>query len=267
MGVDVLDDPLLCCPPTLVWDKRCLFWCDGRWLIGQPFTVLPPPPHCTEVKCCLFWCDGRGRFGRRFPVLPLPPRLNSACFGAMGADLPLLCFTPALRLGSVLPITGPFYCGSCGPSFRCPSYRQQPVACLPVRKRATWGRLWSSTRPNLDAHETGRARSRSRDSRRGEPPEAGSGDETEDGPPYHHPDPPTKRVDSPVRAEKKTDQPPPDSGASRRQLSPAPGESHQTPPPRSTGHHRRHLGSPRPAECHPQSSRDRGAHASPLCLT
>ena len=37
-------------------------------------------------------------------------------------------------------------------------------------------------------------------------------------------------------------------------------------PPRSTGHHRRHLGSPRLTECHPQSSRDRGAHAAPLDL-
>ena len=59
--------------------------------------------------------------------------------------------------------------------------------------------------PNLDAHETGRARSRSRDSRRGEPPEAGSDDETEDGAPYLHPDPPTKRFELPVRAETKTD--------------------------------------------------------------
>ena len=81
-------------------------------------------------------------------------------------------------------------------SFRCPPYRQQATTCLPVRTRATRGRLRSSTRPNLDAHETGRAHSRSRDSRRGEPREAGSGDETEDGAPYHHPDPPTKRVDS-----------------------------------------------------------------------
>ena len=37
-------------------------------------------------------------------------------------------------------------------------------------------------------------------------------------------------------------------------------------PPRSTGHHRCHLGSPRSAERHPQSSRDRGAHAGPLDL-
>ena len=115
------------------------------------------------------------------------------------------------------------------PSFRCPPYRQQ-ATCLPVRKWATRGRLRPSTDPTLEAHETGRARSRSRDSRRGEPPEAGSGDETEDGAPYLHPDLPIKRVDSPVRAEMKTDQPPPDSGASRRQLSPAPWERHQLPP-------------------------------------
>ena len=116
------------------------------------------------------------------------------------------------------------------PSFRCPPYRQQ-ATCLPVRKRATRGRLRSSTHSNLDAHETGRARSRSGDSRRGEPPENGSGDETEDAAPYLHPDPPTKRVDSPIRTEKKTDQPPPDSGESRRLLSLAPREHHQLPPP------------------------------------
>ena len=85
-----------------------------------------------------------------------------------------------------------------------------------MRKRATRGRRRSYTHPNLDAHETGRARSRSRDSRRGEPPEAVSGDETEYGAPYLHPFPLTKRVDSPIRAGKKTDQPTPDSGAYRR---------------------------------------------------
>ena len=149
------------------------------------------------------------------------------------------------------------------PSFRCPPYRQQ-ATCQPVRKRATRGRLRSLTHPNLDAHETGRARSRCRDSRRGQPSVAGSGDETEDGVPYLQPFPPTKRVDSPVHAEKKTDQPPPDSGAFRRQLSPAPGERHQLPPPRSTGHRLCHLGSSRSTQRHPQSSQDRGSHAAPF---
>ena len=120
--------------------------------------------------------------------------------------------------------------------------------------------------PQPDAHETARARSRSRDSRRGESPEAGSGDETEDGAPYLHPDPPTKRVDSPVRAEKRMDQPPLDSGAPRRQLSPAPGERHQLPPRALDRAPPLHLGSPRSNERHPQSSRDRGAYAGPLDL-
>ena len=44
------------------------------------------------------------------------------------------------------------------------------------------------------------------------------------------------------------------------------GSATSCPPPRSTGHHRRHLGSPRPTERHPQSSRDRGAHAAPWDL-
>ena len=87
------------------------------------------------------------------------------------------------------------------PSFRCLPYRQQATTCLPVKKR---GRLTSSTRPNLDAHESSRSPSRPRDSRRGEPPEKGSGDETEDGPPDPHPDPSAKRVDSPVRVAKET---------------------------------------------------------------
>ena len=80
------------------------------------------------------------------------------------------------------------------------------------------------------------------------------------------PGPTNQGVDSPVRAEKKTEQPLPDSGASRRQLSPAPGERHQLPPPRPTGHHHRHLSSPRSTERHPQSSRDRGTHVAPLDL-
>eukprot|EP00904_Undaria_pinnatifida_P010736 jgi/Undpi1/6793/HiC_scaffold_21.g09269.m1 len=140
----------------------------------------------------------------------------------------------------------------------------QNATCSPVRKRATRGRLRPFTQPNLGAHETGRACSRYSFSRRGEPQEAGSGDKTEGGAPYVHPDPPTKWVDSSVRAEKKTDQPPPDSGASRRQLSPALGERNQLPPTRSTGNHRRHLGSPCSTERHPQSSRDQGGHAAPL---
>ena len=151
------------------------------------------------------------------------------------------------------------------PFFRCPLYRQQET-CQPVSKRATRGRLRSFTHPNLDAHKTGRTRSRSRDSRRGEPPEAGSGVKTEGGAAYLHPDPPTKRVDSPVCDEKKTDQPSPDPGcldASSRQPR---GSATSCPPPRSTGHHRRHLGSPRSTERHPQSSRDRRAHAAPLNL-
>ena len=100
----------------------------------------------------------------------------------------------------------------------------------------------------------------------GEPPEACSGDETEDEAPYLHPDPPTKKVDSPARAENNTDQPPRTRGrldASSRQPW---GSATSCSAPRSTGHHRRHLGSPRSTERHPQSSRDRGAHAGPLYL-
>ena len=44
------------------------------------------------------------------------------------------------------------------------------------------------------------------------------------------------------------------------------GSATRCPPPRSTGHHRRHLGSPHLTERHPQSLRDRGAHAAPLNL-
>ena len=120
------------------------------------------------------------------------------------------------------------------PSFtRSPSAAlppQKKTTCLPLRKRSIRGRVRSFTRPNRDAHETGRARSRSRDSRQGEPPEAGFGNETGDGAPYHHPDPSTKTVESPVREEKKTDQSPPDSRVYQRQISPAPDKRHQLPP-------------------------------------
>ena len=57
----------------------------------------------------------------------------------------------------------------------------------------------------------------------------------------------TDRVDSPICKEE-AEQPPPGSGASRRQLSPAPWERLQLASPRSTEHH-------------PQSSRDRSTHA------
>ena len=115
-------------------------------------------------------------------------------------------------------------------------------------------RLRSSTRPNLDYRETGTARSRSSDSRRWGTFGGGfcgraRGRATR---------PPPGLItshwnDLPVRAEKEADQPPPESGASRRQLSPAPGKRHQLASPRPTGHHRRHLGSTRSTECHPQS--------------
>ena len=130
------------------------------------------------------------------------------------------------------------------------------------------GRLRSSTRPNQDTHETGRARSRlrsrsrsrSRDLRRREPAEEGSGDETSDGPQDKPPDSPSKRDELSARAEKEADQPPADSGAFRRQLSPVPGKRHQLASPCSTKRHRRHLGSARSTERHPQSARNRGAH-------
>ena len=55
------------------------------------------------------------------------------------------------------------------------------------------------------------------------------------------------------------DHPPPGSGASRHQLSPAPGERLQLVSPSSTEHHRRHLDSPRSTEHHPRA---RGTGAS-----
>ena len=51
--------------------------------------------------------------------------------------------------------------------------------------------------------------------------------------------------------------------ASSRQLR---GSATSCPPRCSTGHHRRHLGSPRSTERHPQSFRNRGDHAGPLDL-
>ena len=59
------------------------------------------------------------------------------------------------------------------PSFCRPPYRQQHNNMSTSDDAGYSGRLRSSTRANQDDHETGRARSRSRDSRRGEPPEGG----------------------------------------------------------------------------------------------
>ena len=132
-----------------------------------------------------------------------------------------------------------------------------------MRKRAIRGRLSSSTRPNLDAHETGRAHPRSSDPRRGEPQEAGSGDETEDGRPCHHqPRGSTRRFAQRRRCTniRRTRG---HLDASSRQPR---GSATSCPPPRSTGHHRRHLSSPCSAERHLRSSRDLGAHAGPLDL-
>ena len=121
-------------------------------------------------------------------------------------------------------------------------------------------KLRATTRPNQDSHESGntcsRSRSRSRsishDTRRGEPSKEDSRDETEDEQLDRHQDPPTKRVDSPIRAAREEDQSPPGSGVSRPQLSPATGERHQLASPRSTKHRRpcRRLCSPRSTERH-----------------
>ena len=131
---------------------------------------------------------------------------------------------------------------------------------------ATRRRLRSSTRPNLDAHETGRARSSSRYSRQGGSPVAGSGDDTEDTPPFYHPGPSTQTVDAPVRPENKTDQPRPDWGRLDASARHPQGSATSCPPPLSTGHHRRHLGSPRSAERHLYGCRDLGAHHDPFDL-
>ena len=72
------------------------------WAPCATLNCATPPLHCAQVKCCLFSCKGRGRLGRRFTVLPPPPRLYAACFGAMGADVPLLCGPPctAVRISA-----------------------------------------------------------------------------------------------------------------------------------------------------------------------
>ena len=63
------------------------------------------------------WCDERRRFGRRFPVQPPPsPRLGGMMPVLMRlVQTYLYCAAPPLlRLGSVLPVFGLFYCGLCG---------------------------------------------------------------------------------------------------------------------------------------------------------
>ena len=101
------------------------------------------------------------------------------------------------------------------------------------------GRLRSSSRPNREAQETGMERLRprsdscleSRDSRWEGRPDEGSGDDAQDNTRGHRQDTLTDQGDSPVRKEK-AEQPSPGSGASRRQLWPAPGERHEGASPR-----------------------------------
>ena len=151
------------------------------------------------------------------------------------------------------------------PSFRCLPYRQQ-VTCLPVGKRATLGRLRSSTRPNLNAHVTGRAPLRSRDSRRGASPDVSPGDGTDDGPPYHHPDPQprgsTRRLAHRTRRT--------NLHRTRGRLDASscqPRESATScPTSLSTGLHRCCLGSPPSAKRRSQAPRNLGAHAGPSDL-
>ena len=105
------------------------------------------------------------------------------------------------------------------PSTRCTPYRQQAAICLYTHEESGYSRKAEV----VHTPQPGCPRDRESSleiphSRRGETPEVGSGDETKDGPPYHHPDPLIKRVDWLVRAEKEPNQSPPDSGASRRQL-------------------------------------------------
>ena len=78
------------------------------------------------------------------------------------------------------------------------------------------GRLRSSTRPNQEAQTAGgeRLRSRpdsclgSRDSRRGGPPDEGSGYDNKNNTIGHHQGTPTDRVDSPARKEEAEQSPP-----------------------------------------------------------
>ena len=137
--------------------------------------------------------------------------------------------------------------------FCCPPYRQHATTCLPVRKPATRGRLRSSTRQYLDSHETGRARSRSRDSRRGDnrrqvpvtKQKTGHNNTTR----THQPRGSTRRF---AQRRRRTN-----LHRTWRRLD---ASSHQ-PRGRATS-----CRPPPSVEHHPQNSRDRGAHAGPFDL-
>ena len=141
MSAAVSGDPLLYCPRILPL---------GQGLPGflrvaaEPSAVLPRPTLLLGQMLLVLlprawasWCE---------PLLCSPPpppgpTVNAACFGAMSVgvlDDAFLCYRPPglgemmpvlvqwvqtylycaapplLRLGSVLPIFGPFYCGLCG---------------------------------------------------------------------------------------------------------------------------------------------------------
>ena len=124
------------------------------------------------------------------------------------------------------------------------------------------GTLRSSTRLNQETQGKGREGSRSRDSRRGGPPDENPGDDSDTNTSGHAQGIPTVLVDSLVHVEE-AGKPPPGAGASRRQVSPASGEHHDLTSSQSTEHHRRHLDSTRSTERLRQSSGDRGTRVGP----
>ena len=132
------------------------------------------------------------------------------------------------------------------------------------------GRVRFSTRPKQEAQDAEREcsgsrsipRSRSRDSRRKEPPDEDSTRKvrSERGVTAR-----THGVDWPVR-EEEAEKPPPSSEASRHQHLPAPGECHELACLPLTEYHHRHQGSPCSTKRHPQTYRDQGARAGPSGL-
>ena len=92
MTVDILGDPLLCCPP--IREKCCLFLCDVRGLLVQHFTVLPPSYTAPRSNATCFGAMDVGVLGDAFLCYSPPPSLNAAWLIAMGADVPLLCCIP-----------------------------------------------------------------------------------------------------------------------------------------------------------------------------
>ena len=94
MSVDLLGDPLLCCPPYSVHGKNAAcFSAMGVGFLCHPL-VFYPASAAHMFSSAYFGGMGVGVLGDAFLCYLSTPRLNATCLNAMGSHAPLLCCTP-----------------------------------------------------------------------------------------------------------------------------------------------------------------------------